>query len=145
MKRASSRRFSGAPMMSAVIGTSSSGRSGLGGGAGPHRGGGLADGSDDVLVAGAAADVALDGVPDRLIGGVRLAGEKVGGGHQHARRAEPALETVLLPEGLLERMEGARRGETFDGRNGRTVRLDGQHRAALDGQAVDQDRARAAT
>src|SRR3989304_4974651 len=109
MKRASSRRFSGAPMMSAVIGTSSSGRSGLGGGAGPHRGGGLAGGSDDVLVAGAAADVALDGVPDRLIGGVRLAGEKVGGGHQHARRAEPALETVLLPECLLERMGGARR------------------------------------
>src|SRR3970040_3145986 len=115
MKRASSRRFSGAPMMSAVIGPSSSGRSGLGGGACPHRGGGLADGGDDVLVTGAAAEVALDGVPDRRLGRVGVAREQVGGGHQHARCAEAALEAGLLPERLLERMGGAPRGEILAG------------------------------
>ena len=80
------------------------------GGAGLHRRGGLADRRDDVLVAGAAAVVALERVPDLVVGGVGVPGEEVGRDHDHAGRAEPALEAVLLPERLLQGMEAVASG-----------------------------------
>src|SRR4051812_48667133 len=126
-------------------------RSGVGGrgrrgrGAGAHRRGGLADGGDDVVVPRAAADVALDRVPDLVVGRVGVAGEEVGGRHDHARRAEAALEAVLRPEALLERMERAVRAlHPLDRADVGAVGLDRQHRAALHGLAVDRDRAGAA-
>src|SRR6185503_1732155 len=110
MKRRSSRRLTEVPRVSTAIG-SSSGRSGLGagwlGGTGTHRDRGLADRTHDVVIAGAATDVALDPVADLGVRGGGVAGEQVGRGHDHARRAEPALEAVLGTERLLERMERA--------------------------------------
>src|SRR4051812_27798809 len=115
MKRGSSTRLTGEPRTSwtsVAIGVSfgalsarwSGGRGGRRRGAGPHRRGGFADRRDDVVVAGAAADVALDGVTDLVVAGIGVAREQVGRGHDHSRRAEAALEAVLLPEGLLERV-----------------------------------------
>src|ERR671936_993251 len=55
--------------------------------ASPHRR--RADGLDDVLVAGAAADVALEAAPDLgLRQPVAVRAEKLDAGHDHARRAE---------------------------------------------------------
>src|SRR6266550_8605302 len=59
---------------------------------------------DDVVVAGTAAEVALEPHADLLLGRVGVALEQLLGRHDHARRAEPALETMLVPEGLLQGM-----------------------------------------
>ena len=79
-----------------------------------HRLGGGADRDDDVLVPGAATEVALDRVADLVVGRIRVTVEQVDGGHDHARRAEAALQAVLLPEGRLHRMELVTRGEPLD-------------------------------
>src|ERR1700735_1333689 len=95
----------------------------------------------DVLVAGTAAQVAGDRPPHVFLGRGGVAVEQVLGRHHHARRAEPALEAVLLPEPLLERVQLAGRGQALDGGDGTPADLHGQHRAGLDGPAVDQHRA----
>src|SRR4029450_12126870 len=105
MKRWSSRRFSRVPTIAVAIDSCLLGRSGVRRGVRAAHRCRLADGGDDVLVAGAAADVALDGVADSLVRGIRIVREQVGGGHDHARRAEAALQAVLLPEGLLQGMK----------------------------------------
>src|ERR1700733_14928437 len=60
---------------------------------------------DDVLVAGAAAQVPRQRPADVLLGWVRVVVQQLAGGQHHAGRAEPALEAVLLPEALLELMQ----------------------------------------
>ena len=74
-----------------------------------HDGGGDADGVDDVLIAGAAAEISLQRVPDLLLGGVGVLREQIDRGEDHAGRAEAALQPVLLPERLLQRMQPVRR------------------------------------
>ena len=50
----------------------------------------------------------------------------------------------MLPEGGLQGMEALGRGHALDRGDGRAVGLDGEHRAGLDGLAVEVDRAGAA-
>src|SRR5487761_460390 len=95
----------------------------------------------DVLVAGAAAQVAGQRPPHVFLGRVRVAVEQGLGGQHHARRAEPALEPVLLPETLLERVQLARRGQALHGGDLAAVDLHREHRAGLDRPAVDEHRA----
>src|SRR5437667_7125475 len=84
------------------------------------------DGLDDVLVAGAAADVALEPAPDLgLRQPVAVRAEELDAGHDHPRRAKAALERVVLPEGLLQWMELAVARETLDRRDLAAVGLDG--------------------
>src|SRR5262245_5017085 len=59
----------------------------------------------DVLVAGAAAEVALEAVADLVVGRIRVRLENRARGHDHAGRAVAALEAVLLPESFLHRVE----------------------------------------
>ena len=99
---------------------------------------------DDVLVAGAAAEVALEAVPDLVLARIGVLGEEADGGHHHPRRAVAALEPVLLVERLLERMQRAVVGEPFDRRQLRPVRLDAEQRARLDRLAVQEHGAGAA-
>jgi len=65
-------------------------------------------------------------------------------GHQHAGRTEAALQAMLLPEALLQRVQRAARREALDRGDPRAVGLDREHRAALDRLAVEVNRARAA-
>ena len=106
--------------------------------------GGLLDRLDDVHVAGAAAEVAADPLADLRLGRVGVLAEQPGGLHDHPRGAEAALEAVLVPERLLERMEGGAVGHALDGPDLAAVGLDGEHRARLGALAVDVDGARAA-
>ena len=70
------------------------------------------------MIAGAAADVALEFVADRvLVQGLALALHHVDGRHDHARRAEAALQAVVFAEGFLHRMQFAVLGQAFDGGN----------------------------
>src|SRR5216117_1336619 len=59
----------------------------------------------DVVVAGAPAQVAFELVADLLLRRFRIALEQLAGGQNHAGRAEAALQAVLLPETLLDRMQ----------------------------------------
>src|SRR5215207_10610142 len=61
----------------------------------------------DVLVARAAADAAGDRGADLVLGRVRVLVEQRAHGHLHPRRAEAALQRVLLVEALLDRVEPA--------------------------------------
>jgi hypothetical protein len=83
-------------------------------------------------------------VPDLLLGRVGIALQEIGGGHDHPRRAVAALQAVVVPEGLLERVQLVAVGHALDGLDLGAVGLDGKHRAALHRVAVDVHRARAA-
>src|SRR5919109_3208022 len=136
--RGSSTRFMRAPMTLVVVCSSTWVVM-----ASPHRR--RVDGLDDVLVAGAAAEVALEPAPDLRLGQpVAVRAEKLDAGHDHPRRAEAALERVALPEGLLERMQLALARETLDRRDLAPVGLDREHGARLHREPVEVDRAGAA-
>src|SRR5882724_2850892 len=85
--------------------------------AGHHRlPGCFRDGVDDVRVTGAAAQVAAQSVGDLLAVRLAVVREQRNRRHDHAGRAETALETVTLPEALLHRME-VPVGDAFDRRH----------------------------
>src|SRR5687768_1265812 len=73
------------------------------------------DGLDDVLVAGAAADVPGDGPADVLLAGVRVVLQERRRRQHHARRAEPALQAVLLLEAFLDGVQLARPAQALHG------------------------------
>src|SRR5688500_18862956 len=77
-------------------------------------GGGVTHGSHDIVVAGAAADVALEGVANGVLVGIRVLFKQRERRHNHTRCAIAALEAVLLPERTLNWMEGAVRGDALD-------------------------------
>src|SRR5581483_6440734 len=81
----------------------------------------------DVLVAGAAAQVARDGLPDLRLRGVRALAEKARERHEEARRAEAALQPVMLVEGLLQGIQALAVGETLHGVDLVLVDLRGEH------------------
>src|SRR5262249_50600678 len=77
--------------------------------------GGVLDRLDDVDVAGAAAEVAGDRLADVGLGRIGVLREQRAAGHHHAWRAVAALEPVLLPEALLDRVELVVFLQTLDG------------------------------
>src|ERR1043166_2739918 len=144
MSRGSSRRLIPLPKSVAIFAPPPSGR-GRGRGRGLAHGGGRgADRLDDVLVAGAAAEGALQGVADLLLVRRGVGRQEIRGAHDDPRGAEPALETVLLPERLLERMQCARRSESLDGRYLVPVGLHREHGTALDRFPIEVHGTRAA-
>ncbi len=66
------------------------------------------------------------------------------GRHNKARRAETALLRVVVDERLLDGMEFARLAQALHRRDLVALRVDGQHRAGVDGLPVQQHGARAA-
>ncbi len=100
---------------------------------------------DDVLVAGAAAEIARDRDPYLLLGRVRIVAQEFEQGRQHAWRAEAALQAVVLVESLLQRVQfGGRRGDALDREDLVAVRLHREHQAGARGIPVEQDGAGAA-
>src|SRR5207248_8354963 len=81
------------------------GRAGFEGGLGDVAAGGRLDGGDDLHVAGAAADVPHELLEDLLAARVRVPLEHGSRREDEARRAEAALEPVLLVERGLHRRE----------------------------------------
>jgi hypothetical protein len=105
---------------------------------GPHPRGGADHGLGDELVAGAAAQVAGDGLADLVRRRVGVLREDLAGPHQHAGGAVAALQALLLRELVLEGMQPTALGEALDGVDGGAVRLDGQGDAGADAGAVQQ-------
>ena len=102
------------------------------------------NGLDDVVVAGAAAEIAFQPLADLLLGGIRVALHQVDRAHDHAGRTEAALQPVMLAERRLHRVQLAVFGQAFDGRDLRLRGLQREHGAALHRHAVDVHDARAA-
>ena len=102
-------------------------------------------GLDDVLVAGAAAEIRREGVANLGLSGFRVIAKICGQGHQDAGRAKAALQAMRFLECGLQGMELAIRGrQALNSLDGVAVRLDRQHDARPRGLAIEQDRARAA-
>src|SRR3954467_9262260 len=81
-------------------------------------------GRDDVLVAGAAAEVPLQPLADLLLGRVRVLLQEADRRHDHPRCAEAALQAVLLVEGALDGVQLAVLHERLDRLHVAPVRLE---------------------
>ena len=103
-----------------------------------------AHGLDDVLIAGAAAQVRRQHVEQVVVADVRLALQHADRQHQKARRAEAALQAVVIHEGLLHRMQRVAIGQSFDGADFLALGLHGEHQAGAHRLAIDDHGAGAA-
>src|SRR5579883_751523 len=110
----------------------------------PHRMGAGADGLHDIVVAGAAADVALKPFADFPFARVGMVLHQIQRAHHHAGGAETTLQAMIVTERLLHRVQLPVLGQPFDGEDVSAFGLDRQQGAALDGATVDMDDAGAA-
>ena len=102
-------------------------------------------GFDNVLVAGAAADIAFQQLANFAFAGLRVVLAQIDRTHHHAGGAKTALQAVALFESRLHRVHGAVFfGQPLDGGDLAAVSLRGQNIARLDGTPVHDDRAGAA-
>ena len=104
---------------------------------GSHFLGALFHSANNILVARAAADIALEQVTYFTLGGLGMLTTEVDRTHHHPRRAETALQPVTVFEGLLHGMQGSVVcSQTLDGVNLRALGLHQKNVARLHGVAV---------
>src|SRR5215813_998527 len=139
MKRWSSLRRTAAPTPVALMAPLLGRRRPLLSPAVAHSLGAGRDRLHDVVVAGAAADVAFELMADGLlIELVALAVHDVDRRHDHARRAVAALQPMMLAERFLHRMQRpVLLGQALDGGDVGALDLPGEDGARLHGLAVD--------
>src|SRR4029077_13640540 len=99
---------------------------------------------EDLLVAGAAAQVARERLPDLVVRGARIVVEQVDGRNAPAPSAEPALHGSCGEERLLDAVQRASSGDAFHGDDVVPVGLSGEGEARADEVAVEEHRARTA-
>src|SRR5580700_10729068 len=100
---------------------------------------------DDLLVAGAAAEIAADRVADVFLRWRERMRQQSLRGDEHARRAEAALERMRLPETVLQNAQRARlRCEAFDRGDHRAIGLDREDETGTHRAPIEEDRASAA-
>src|SRR6478609_2213658 len=87
---------------------------------------------DDVVIAGAAADIAVERLADLLFARLRVVGEQLHRRHHHPRRAEAALQAMALAKRRLHRVQLAVLGQALDGRDLAALHLCREDRARLD-------------
>lgn len=107
-----------------------------------HRSG-QRDALDDLLVAGAAADVAADGVLDLLLGGLGVPGDERRARHDHAGDAKTALHGAHGAKGVHKGLAHVL-GQALDSHDVATGGKSSGQYARLDGRAVHMDGAGAA-
>ena len=101
-------------------------------------------GIENLLVAGAAADIAAEPLLDFLAVGERIGAQRRGRRHHHAGDAVAALAGAGLVEGLLQHAEFAGFRQRLDGLDLRALRLRHRQQARLHQHAVDEHRTGAA-
>ena len=105
---------------------------------------GVLDGSDDFVVAGAAAEIAREVEADFVLGRLGVLGQEPFALHDEAGSADAALQRGSFEERLLDWVETGGGGDSFDRADGRPFGLDRQHEAAIDRATVEDDRASSA-
>ena len=93
---------------------------------------------DNLLVAGAAADVAADGVLDLLLGGLGVLGDERRTRHDHAGDAKTALHGTHGAKGVHKGLAHVL-GQALDGHDVAAGGKSGGQHARLDGRAVHMD------
>src|SRR5207302_2412568 len=96
------------------------------------------NGLDDLLVAGAPAQVSVEVRGDLLRGRLGVVFEQGFGDHDHAGRAKPALQCARVHERLLNRMQSPVLEQAFARLHGPAVDLHGEVGAGAHGKAVDE-------
>src|SRR5690554_1366447 len=110
-----------------------------------HRYGSGKDCLDDVMVAGAPADIAFQfSAHGLLVQTFGMTVDHVDCGHDHAGRAKPALKPVMLFEGSLHRMQLVAECEPLDRQHFTAGSLSRQHRAGFYRLAIHMHDASAA-
>ena len=99
---------------------------------------------DDLLVPGAAAEVAGECLADLAVVRIGISREEICSRHEQPRRAEAALHRPRRQESVLQRVELRPFGERLDGTDLPAVDLDGRDEARAHELAVEPDRAGAA-
>src|SRR5882724_7053005 len=108
------------------------------------RGGTFLNGGDDAAIGAAAADDAVHGADDFVVGRVALFLEEGKSGHDHAGGAVGALHGAGVEEGLLEGVEAALLFEALDGGDFSPPDSADGGAAGTDREAIEQDGAGAA-
>src|SRR5713101_839231 len=98
----------------------------------------ILDGTHYVLITCAAAAVAFETLANLCFGRVGVVLEQLVRGHNHAWGAEAALQAMLLPEPLLDRVQASFGGQSFDRGHFTAVRLHGQHCTGLHRIAIEE-------
>src|SRR5688500_8623186 len=83
--------------------------------AAPHPVAGSLHRLDDILIAGAAAEVGREYIQQLVVADVRIPLQRIRRQHQEARRAEAALQSVVIDEGLLQRVQRVTVRQALDG------------------------------
>ena len=100
------------------------------------------NGVDNILIAGAATNVAFEIISDFIFCRVGIFFQQCRSGHDHTWRAKTALQTVMVLKGLLDRTEGAIIfRHPFNGRHIRALCLPCKHRARLNSLAIHMNHA----
>src|SRR5437867_1997768 len=110
----------------------------------PHFRGSVHHRLDDLVVPGAAAEIARQPVADLGLGRVGIPLEQGLRGDEEARRADAALERGVLEELLLEGMERLAGGHALDGLDRPPGHLAAEDEARADEAPVERDAARPA-
>src|SRR4051812_32365639 len=98
------------------------------------------DRANHVLIHTTTADVAVNPLADLRLTGLRISTEQVSEREHHPGCAVSTLNSMLLPESRLKSRENAAFGHSFDGGDIAPVCLDGQHRATLHRQSINEHR-----
>src|SRR5438445_4422277 len=99
---------------------------------------GIERGSDNALIAGAAAEIARDRDANLLLGRIGIVAQEFDQRRQHARRAESALQAMIVAERLLQGVHLVGRWrDALDGQDLVTVRLHRQHQTGTCRAAVE--------
>ena len=92
---------------------------------------------DDVLVAGATTNVSSDALPNFPICRLRIVAQEFQGAEKHPWSEKTTLQSMVLPEGLMQRMKFAPFGEPFDRRHFRPIGLNSEDETRADGLPVE--------
>jgi hypothetical protein len=109
-----------------------------------HFLGGLIDCFNDLHIARAPAEIAGDGDADFLFGRGRVVIQQISGTHEHPGRTEPAMNGFPIKKRFLQGRKGASGHESFYRSNFPPLNLWRQDQTRIDGNAIQQDSARAA-
>ena len=105
--------------------------------AGVHLLCGELHGQDDVVIAGATAEVSGKPLPDLSLCRIGVFRQQIEGRHYHPWCAETALKPMLFPESFLNGMKRAViRRQTFERRDISAVCLNSEHSARFDRIAI---------
>src|ERR1700737_1635946 len=104
-----------------------------------HLAGGIFYRSPYVRVPGAAAKVAVDAFANLGISRVGMVLQQVMRAHDHTRRAEAALQAVLLPESLLDGMQRVALGQALHRGYLAAIGLEREHGTGFHSAPIEQD------